>query len=85
MAITANTNKTCMIPPAEKTKKPSIHPMISRTAIRYNKLLIKIVLITVSKTIAIPKICRYYKKNLYRNNRKIIRVAAERMFFFKKI
>ena len=62
MAITANTNKTCMIPPAEKTKKPSIHPMISRTAIRYNKLLIKIVLITVSKTIAIPKSVGIIKK-----------------------
>jgi hypothetical protein len=30
-----------MIPPAEKTKNPKIHPMISRTAIRYNRLLIK--------------------------------------------
>jgi len=51
-----------MIPPAEKTKKPSIHPMISRTAIRYNKLLIKIVLITGSKTIAIPKAVGIIKK-----------------------
>jgi hypothetical protein len=63
-----------MIPPAEKTKKPSIHPMISRTAIRYNKLLIEIVLITGSKTIAIPKAVGIIKKtytgmvkNLYRD------------------
>ena len=60
-----------MIPPAENTKNPSIHPMISRTAIRYNKLLIKIVLITGSKTIAIPKTCRYYKKNLYTNDERL--------------
>ena len=62
MAITASTSNTCMIPPAEKTKKPSIHPMISRTAIRYNKLLIKIVLITGNKTIAIPKVVGIIKK-----------------------
>jgi hypothetical protein len=60
-----------MIPPAENTKNPSIHPMISRTAIRYNKLLIKIVLITGSKSIAIPKTYRYYKKKLCTTNEKL--------------
>jgi len=39
--------------PAEKTKNPNIQPMISITAMIYNKLLIK--LFTVNKTIAIPK------------------------------
>jgi hypothetical protein len=53
--MTANTNRTCIIPPAEKTKNPRSHPMISTTAIIYNMLLIKMVLIAVGKTSSIPK------------------------------
>jgi hypothetical protein len=53
--MTASTNKTWIIPPAEKTKNPRSHPMISTTAIIYNMLLIKMVLIAIGKTISIPK------------------------------
>jgi len=44
-----------MILPAEKTKNPKIHPMISTTATRYNILLIKNCLVAIGKTSGIPK------------------------------
>lgn len=42
-----------MMLPAAKTKNPRIQPIISTTAMIYNKLLIK--LFSINKTIAIPK------------------------------
>jgi len=67
MAIIARTNRMCMTLPAENTKNPKIHPMISRTAIRYNMLLIKKVFVRVYKTIAIPKTLVIIKKSYTEN------------------
>jgi hypothetical protein len=42
-AIIAITNKIWINPPALYTKNPKIHPIIKTTAMRYNKLVIKLI------------------------------------------